>query len=134
MASKTVAVQIAIRNAEAAIRVLKSLGAEGEAALDKITTTAPRAAAALNNVEREIGKAGKSGAVFQQLGYQVNDFFVQVQGGQGILTERVPLSLGGKRCGFYQDRSGMLVAFHATPGYETYKGLGWYGVILAAGS
>ena len=89
MASKTVAVQIAIRNAEAAIRVLKSLGAEGEAALDKITTTAPRAAAALNNVEREIGKAGKSGAVFQQLGYQVNDFFVQVQGGQGILTALV---------------------------------------------
>jgi len=30
------------------------------------------------------------------------------------------------------DRSGVLVAFHATPGYETYKGLGWFGVILAA--
>jgi len=26
------------------------------------------------------------------------------------------------------------VAFHATPGYETYKGLGWFGVILAAAS
>jgi hypothetical protein len=25
-----------------------------------------------------------------------------------------------------------LVAFHATPGYETYKGLGWYGVIVRA--
>jgi Methyl-accepting chemotaxis protein (MCP) signalling domain len=52
--------------------------------------------------------------------------------GQGLLTERVPLSLEGQRSGFYHDRSGTLVAFHATPGYETYKGLGWYGVILGA--
>jgi hypothetical protein len=52
--------------------------------------------------------------------------------GQGLLSERVPLSLQGQRSGFYQDRSGTLVAFHATPGYETYKGLGWYGVILSA--
>ena len=53
--------------------------------------------------------------------------------GQGLLSERVTLSLQGRRSGFYHDRSGTLVAFHATPGYETYKGLGWFGVILAAG-
>jgi C4-dicarboxylate-specific signal transduction histidine kinase len=52
--------------------------------------------------------------------------------GQGILSERVPLNLEGRRCGFYQDRAGTLVAFHATPGYETYKGLGWFGVITGA--
>jgi hypothetical protein len=52
--------------------------------------------------------------------------------GQGLLSERVPLALDNRRSGFYHDRSGALVAFHATPGYETYKGLGWYGVILAA--
>jgi hypothetical protein len=51
---------------------------------------------------------------------------------QGLLTERVPLALEGRRSGFYYDRSGTLVAFHATPGYETYKGLGWFGLILAA--
>jgi hypothetical protein len=51
--------------------------------------------------------------------------------GKGLLSERVPLSLEGRRSGFYQDRSGTLVAFHATPGYETYKGLGWFGVILS---
>ena len=54
--------------------------------------------------------------------------------GKGMLTERVSIfRLRPQRCGFYQDRSGALVAFHATPGYETYKGLGWYGVILASG-
>ena len=52
--------------------------------------------------------------------------------GVGLLTERVTLSLDGRRSGFYRDRSGALVAFHATPGYETYKGLGWFGVIRAA--
>jgi Methyl-accepting chemotaxis protein (MCP) signalling domain len=51
--------------------------------------------------------------------------------GQGLLSERVPIKLDGRRSGFYHDRGGALVAFHATPGYETYKGLGWYGVILA---
>jgi hypothetical protein len=50
----------------------------------------------------------------------------------GLLTERVPLALEGQRSGFYHDRSGALIAFHATPGYETYKGLGWFGVIIGA--
>ena len=48
---------------------------------------------------------------------------------RGLLAERVPLVLGGRRSGFEHDRAGHLIAFHATPGYETYKGLGWYGVI-----
>jgi Methyl-accepting chemotaxis protein (MCP) signalling domain len=52
--------------------------------------------------------------------------------GEGLLTERMPLSLEGRRSGFYYERDGALVAFHATPGYETYKGLGWFGVILGA--
>jgi len=52
--------------------------------------------------------------------------------GGGLLTERIPLSLDGRRSGFYQDRTGVLTAFHATPGYETYKGLGWFGVIVCA--
>ena len=50
--------------------------------------------------------------------------------GKGLLSERVQLSMKGGRCGFYHDHSGGLVAYHATPGYETYQGLGWFGVIL----
>jgi hypothetical protein len=50
----------------------------------------------------------------------------------GQLTERVPLSVEGRHSGFYHDHSGVLTAFHATPGYETYKGLGWFGVIVSA--
>jgi len=29
-------------------------------------------------------------------------------------------------------RSGTVTAFHRTPGYETYAGLGWWGVIVQA--
>jgi hypothetical protein len=50
--------------------------------------------------------------------------------GQGLLTERVPLTLNGSRSGVCKHASGVQVAFHQTPGYETYKGLGWFGVIV----
>ncbi|SHK57645.1 methyl-accepting chemotaxis sensory transducer [Bradyrhizobium lablabi] len=50
--------------------------------------------------------------------------------GQGLLTEHVPLAINGKSSGVYKDRSGTQVAFHLTPGYETYGGLGWFGVIV----
>ena len=49
---------------------------------------------------------------------------------QGILSERIQLDTGGRKHGFYHDGNGHAVAFHETPGYETYAGLGWYGVIL----
>jgi Methyl-accepting chemotaxis protein (MCP) signalling domain len=50
--------------------------------------------------------------------------------GQGVLSEVIRLDTGGRPNGFYQGGRGEIVAFHATPGYETYRGLGWYGVIL----
>jgi len=50
--------------------------------------------------------------------------------GQGLLTERVPLTLNGGRSGVCKNTSGQQMAFHQTPGYETYKGLGWFGVII----
>jgi hypothetical protein len=50
--------------------------------------------------------------------------------GQGLLTERLNLETGKRKSGCYRDKSGALIAFHLTPGYETYKGLGWYGVIV----
>ena len=52
--------------------------------------------------------------------------------GAGLLTERLSLAVEKRANGYYQDKSGALVAFHVTPGYETYKGLGWYGVIIRA--
>jgi hypothetical protein len=49
--------------------------------------------------------------------------------GKGILEERFALQTGGRPAGFYRAADGTVVSFAATPGYETYRGLGWYGVI-----
>jgi Methyl-accepting chemotaxis protein (MCP) signalling domain len=49
---------------------------------------------------------------------------------QGVLTETFPLRAGGKDRGTYQDDQGNTVGFSITPGYETYRGLGWYGCIV----
>jgi hypothetical protein len=48
---------------------------------------------------------------------------------QGVLTERFRLQAEGRQTGFYRTAAGTIVSFAATPGYETYRGLGWYGVI-----
>ncbi|WP_274707738.1 methyl-accepting chemotaxis protein [Roseicella aerolata] len=51
--------------------------------------------------------------------------------GKGVLEEQVALSAGGREAGFHHDGA-RTIAFHRTPGYETYKGLGWYGVLVQA--
>jgi len=45
------------------------------------------------------------------------------------LADTFSLETGGRTSGYYVAADQSTVAFHATPGYETYKGLGWYGVI-----
>ncbi|WP_092116765.1 methyl-accepting chemotaxis protein [Bradyrhizobium erythrophlei] len=49
--------------------------------------------------------------------------------GTDRLGTRYPIETGGRTHGYYS-KSNATVAFHATPGYETYRGLGWYGVIV----
>ena len=49
---------------------------------------------------------------------------------QGELRETIALEAHGRRSGARQDANGRTVAFHLTPGYETYRGLEWAGVIV----
>jgi hypothetical protein len=46
------------------------------------------------------------------------------------LGDKVSLKTDGRNAGHYRDATGTVTAFHSTPGYETYQGLGWYGVII----
>ena len=48
--------------------------------------------------------------------------------GVGVLRDRFPLDTSQGPRGAYE-HDGMTVAYSLTPGYETYAGLGWYGVI-----
>jgi hypothetical protein len=88
----------------------------------------PQARAIVQGVR--VGAADKARVLLVDSNFRV----IAASDGQGLLTERVPLSLEQRRSGFYHDGSGALIAFHATPGYETYKGLGWFGVIIGAAS
>jgi len=49
---------------------------------------------------------------------------------KATLGEHLKIETGGKKSGFYQALDGRMVSFAVTPGYESYRGLGWYGVIV----
>jgi hypothetical protein len=49
----------------------------------------------------------------------------------GVLTDSVILKSKNRALGHYHDdEDNEVIAFALTPGYETYKGLGWYGVLI----
>ena len=50
--------------------------------------------------------------------------------GLGVLTETFPLKRDQGDQGSYADDKGQVIGYSVTPGYETYQGLGWYGVIV----
>lgn len=47
----------------------------------------------------------------------------------GVLQETYQLQTSQGVRGYYTDNDGKVVGYSLTPGYETYQGLGWYGVI-----
>lgn len=50
--------------------------------------------------------------------------------GFSVVAQEVSLKTDGREAGHYRESNGTVITFHATPGYETYEGLGWYGVIV----
>jgi len=48
---------------------------------------------------------------------------------KGALEETIALRTGDQQVGHYRLDDGTVIAFARTPGYETYEGMGWYGVI-----
>jgi hypothetical protein len=50
--------------------------------------------------------------------------------GKGILSETFPLETGTGPLAYYAGDDRTTVAYALTPGYETYAGLGWYGVLV----
>ena len=75
-----------------------------------------------------VGETDNARVLLIDAGFRV----IAASDGMGPADEHIPLDLRGRRSGSYHDATGAMVAFHATPGYETYKGLGWYGVIQRA--
>ena len=49
---------------------------------------------------------------------------------QGVLSQSFPLKTTQGELGHYDHDGDTIVAYAKTPGYETYPGLGWYGVLV----
>lgn len=48
--------------------------------------------------------------------------------GRGVLTETVALDVSPGPTGCYTDKD-RTIGYAVTPGYETYRGMGWYGCV-----
>jgi hypothetical protein len=55
---------------------------------------------------------------------------IAASNGVGELKERFTLRTDGNSSGAYTEADGTVVGFSLTPGYETYRGMGWYGVVV----
>lgn len=78
-----------------------------------------------------VGLADEEKAASRVLIVDAADRVIAASDGKGVLKEQYRLDRSGGNRGYYA-RDGRLVAYSLTPGYETYKGLGWYGVIETA--
>lgn len=85
----------------------------------------PQARAIVQGVRLSEEEAGRSRVLLVDARKRV----IASSDGRGVLTETLAFDTGGRKSGFTRDGSGTTTAFHLTPGYETYAGLGWYGVI-----
>jgi hypothetical protein len=87
---------------------------------------APQAKAVVAGVRLSPEEAKRSRVLLLDAQHRV----IAASDGRGILDERIPLQGSRDKSGSYTDAAGNLVAFHRTPGYETYRGLGWYGAVV----
>ncbi len=86
---------------------------------------APQAA----TIVKGVGLTAEERATTRVMIIDSNHRIIAASDDKGLLTDIYPLKPEGRR-GYYvaEDR---LIAYALTPGYETYKGLGWYGVLEA---
>ncbi|PVX85892.1 hypothetical protein C7402_103470 [Paraburkholderia unamae] len=86
---------------------------------------APQAGAVVNGVRLSEDEWVRTRCMIVDSAFRV----IAASDGQGLLTERFRLHTYGRPAGFYRATDGTVVSFAATPGYEAYRGLGWFGVI-----
>ncbi|MBE5254320.1 methyl-accepting chemotaxis protein [Mixta mediterraneensis] len=86
---------------------------------------APQAQAVVNSVRLSKEEWSRSRCMILDSQYRV----IASSDPLAKIGDRYPLNTGGKLSGSWQPEPGRNVSFALTPGYESYKGLGWYGVI-----
>lgn len=83
--------------------------------------------AVVNSVRLADDEKGRTTCLLLDHDYRV----IASTDGRGILEKRIPLKVDPRHpAGSYADNMGNTIGYALTPGYETYKGLGWYGCII----
>jgi hypothetical protein len=85
----------------------------------------PQAAAVVQGVRLTAEEQQNTRAMLLDSNFRV----IASSDGVGVFREQYPLSTQQGPMGYYTDSEGRVVGYSLTPGYETYAGLGWYGVI-----
>ncbi len=88
----------------------------------------PQAQAVVDGVRLDPDEVGRTRCLLLDSKFRV----IAASDDQGLLQETVALQKTDEPKGTFVDNSGTMVAYALTPGYETYKGLNWYGVIVQA--
>ena len=86
----------------------------------------PQALTVVRGVRLTPGEAGRTRVLLVDGAGRV----LAASDGAGALEEVLPLALRGRVSGCDRDETGRTTAFHRTPGYETYEGLGWFGALV----
>ena len=86
----------------------------------------PQAQAVVNGVRLTEDERARSRVLILDRQHRV----LAASDGRGVLSETLALEPSHGAMGTYADKNGAVVAYAATPGYETYRGLGWYGCIV----
>lgn len=110
----------------AAVRSGGAINGEAIGALGIFFDWQPQAAA----VVRGVGLTSEEWTRTRCLLVDANHRVLAASDDQGILQEHVTLQLKDLQRGYYAHNDGRTVGYALTPGYETYRGLGWYGVVI----
>jgi hypothetical protein len=86
----------------------------------------PQAAAVVGGVRLTPGEAARTRVLLTDAA----GLILAASDKAGILRDTITLAHQGQIAGAYRNDAGQTIAFHRTPGYETYQGLGWYGVLI----
>lgn len=87
---------------------------------------APQASAVVNGVRLTAEEWKRTRCMIVDAASRI----IASSGTMDMVSEQFRLVTDGKGSGFYHTSDGRMISFAATPGYESYRGLGWYGVVV----
>lgn len=119
----------AVATYSTAVRRGGEINGERLGALGIFFDWAPQAAAVLDGIGLAAEEREKSRLMILNAQHRV----IAASDGKGLLSEIYPLDANKAASGYYR-KDDKLVAFAETPGYETYRGLGWLGCIESRGN